>query len=611
MIQFNITDFRRVETARIAIDRVAVVAGLNGNGKSSLAQAMGISLTGERMPAELGLTKLAECGVLVRSGAPEASLAVAFLADGAEEPYASARMTYPNPEYKQGQGEPIRCSRYAVGLESVLDLDDKKRAMELARILKTEPSFADLLTEIRRADIIAKDGTPKDPIDEAEAKHMEELGLNPDSNYDLITYRYVAEMWRDIQGTGWDSVLKTVREAGRKYKSHWELTTGEKAYQPTGADTWLPQDANWDSALLSVSKESLQRDITDARDMLEGEIAKGAVDQHEVTRLQADIDAYVFADHEKARTTLAQYEDEIPKEEAKLAALPKPEDVPVVVCCPHCGADSQLVTETGKPPRLQADIVGITAEENAARRKAIDDQQAIVTRYKTSRDGWAAQVQRWQQSKRGADDAKVKLDELLARPDNSATIDAARKAVAKAEIKLELRDKKEKADKYHRAVQGNQKVIDILAPEGLRKAKLTKVLESFNAAILGDICTALGFRPVVLDEAMRFKYAGFPYGLAAKSEQWRIRAVVQLAIAKLEGAPLVVLDGADILAPPNRWALIKGVMALGIPAVITMTLAAPEKMPPMWKQDGAQAYWMDNGVARRVVNVADGKAVLE
>jgi hypothetical protein len=87
--------------------------------------------------------------------------------------------------------------------------------------------------------------------------------------------------------------------------------------------------------------------------------------------------------------------------------------------------------------------------------------------------------------------------------------------------------------------------------------------------------------------------------------------VVQLAIAKLEGAPLVVLDGADILAPPNRWALIKGVIALGMPAVITMTLAAPEKMPPMWKQAGAAAYWMDNGVARRVANVADGKAVLE
>lgn len=609
MIRFHITDFRRVETARIALDRVAVVAGLNGAGKSSLSQAMGITLTGERMPAELGLTKLAECGVLVRSGAPEAKLSVAFQADGNEEAYAIASMTYPNPEYK-GMGAPIRCSRYAAGLESIIDLDDKKRATELAAILKTEPTFADLLGSVRAADVISKDGLPKDPIETAEETHMVELGMDPDSNFDLRLYRYVATLWRDIQGQGWDAVLKQVQAAGRKHKSHWEITTGEKAYQPTGADTWIPQDPNWDNGLLAISKESLEADITKAREELEGEIAKGAVDRDAVERLKAEAEAYNPVEHTKARDTLNQYNEELPKEEAKLAALARPEDTPTTVCCPHCGAEAQLILQAGKPPVLQAEIVGLSAEENAARRAAIAEQQGKVERYRTACTGWASTVERHQQAQRAAEDAKAKLNVLLARPDNSAAIDAARKAVAVAEIKLELRQKKEAADKYHRAVQANQKIIDILAPDGLRKHKMLKVLESFNESILAPICAGLGFKPVTLDEAMRFRYAGFPYALVAKSEQWRIRSVVQLAVAKLDGSPLVVLDGADILAPPNRWAFIKGVVALGIPAVVTMTLAAAEKMPPMWKMDGATAYWMDDGVARQVTGINDGKAVL-
>jgi hypothetical protein len=608
-IHIHVTDFRRVETARVVLDKLAFIGGHNGNGKTSLTQAIGIAMTGEKMPAKLGLTKLAECGVLVRSGTPEATIKVSVGAPPGPEATSWASMTYPNPEYKQGPGEPIRCSRYAVGLESVLDLDDKKRAMELARILKTEPSFGDLLDAIQRAEVISRDGLPRDPLEDAEAKEMEALGLDPESTYDLRLYRYVVSLWRDIQGKGWEAVLKTVQEAGRKHKASWEVTTGEKAYQPTGADSWTPDNPNWDASLLTVSRESLEADITRARDALESEVGQGAVDKDLIARLQAASEAYDLAGHNKAAQTLAQYETEIPKEEAKLAALPKPEDTPVVVTCPHCGADSQLIVQHGKEPLLQKEIVGLSAEENAARRKAIQDQTDLVNRYKSAAQGYRTQCDRFETDKKQAAEAKTKLDELLAAPDNSEAIDAARKALDVAQERLKLREQKEAADKYHRAVQANQKVIDILAPDGLRKRKLGGVLEVFNSTQLAPICEAGGFPKVVLDDRMGFRLGGFPFPLLAESHQFIVRTVVQLAIARILADPLVVIDGVDVLDTKFRRGMLNAVLNHGIPAIMLGTINTPEKMPPAFKLAGGTSYWLDNGVARQVVDLVEGKAV--
>lgn len=599
MFLFDIRNYRRVESAKFGVSAIAFVGALNGNGKTSLAQAVGALMTGERIPPGLPLN-LSEAGALVRSGAPDARLSLEMEGDDLQ---GGAVLTYPKAEYKTN-GVPPRCSTFAAGLESVLDMDAKKRGLTLARYLKSEPTKEDLLQAIARANIVAQEGKPKDAATDEEKADMESLGLSPDKPYDLRLYRYFAAVWKGIETGSWDTVLKDAKGYGQKQKGAWESITGEKAYQPTGADTWRPKTADWDDELLTTSVETLEAEVVEAHQTLEAEIAKGAVDKAEVNRLQQVADSYKAGEHNKARDTLAQYEVEIPKEEAKLAALPKPEDVPIIVSCDHCGADNQLVIGHGQDGTttyaLRAQIEGISAEENAARRKAIADQQGIVSRYKTQRDNYARMVERFQADKEAAAAAKAKLDELLAAPDNSEAIEAARSKLAQAKGRLEAKLQKDKADKAHRNVQNNQRLIDILAPDGLRRKKLVDVVESFNGGILGPLCEAAGWQPVTIDEDMQFRYGGFPHHLLAESHQYRVRVVVQTAMARLDSSAMVVIDGADVLDRKARIGLLQMVMGTQIPALLLATYDTPDKLPQLYKVPGGATYWLENGVLQSV-----------
>ena len=70
MISIRVRNFRGCEAAEIELDPIALVAGRNGAGKSSLAQATGAVLTGETLP--FGLATKGSAAALVKSGAQEA-----------------------------------------------------------------------------------------------------------------------------------------------------------------------------------------------------------------------------------------------------------------------------------------------------------------------------------------------------------------------------------------------------------------------------------------------------------------------------------------------------------------------------------------------------------
>ena len=91
---------------------------------------------------------------------------------------------------------------------------------------------------------------------------------------------------------------------------------------------------------------------------------------------------------------------------------------------------------------------------------------------------------------------------------------------------------------------------------------------------------------------------GRPYALLSSSEQFRSRAALQLAMARLDQSSMVVIDGADILDAPARSGLFALLDEAGLPALVCMTLNRREQVPDLEAAGLGQSYWISGGVAQ-------------
>ena len=78
-----------------------------------------------------------------------------------------------------------------------------------------------------------------------------------------------------------------------------------------------------------------------------------------------------------------------------------------------------------------------------------------------------------------------------------------------------------------------------------------------------------------------------------------MRAALQIAIAQLEKAGLVIIDGADILDKDGRARLMNLVVGLGIPAVVCMTLNRPDMAPDLAAAGVGATYWVEKGTCTK------------
>jgi hypothetical protein len=132
---------------------------------------------------------------------------------------------------------------------------------------------------------------------------------------------------------------------------------------------------------------------------------------------------------------------------------------------------------------------------------------------------------------------------------------AAKQGLERAQHRVAARRQKKEADDLHQKIAGNDALLDILAADGLRAKKLAHVLELFNLAQLGRLSRAAEWNLVTIDAEMNLAYGGRRYALLSTSEQYRVRAVLQLAMAQLDGSQMVVFDAADVLDGTTRSGL--------------------------------------------------------
>jgi hypothetical protein len=551
-LTIEVRGFRGIERADIHVDGVALLTGCNHAGKSSICLGAAAAATGNPLPLE-GVTK-AEAGTLVHDGEPEGYV----MFEDAGENQSTVR--YPKAE-RETRGKPAEISAIAAGLASPIDGNLKSRTGAFAPYLKAEPTQKDL------------------------ADAMDDAGVGGND-------KLLESVWKAVTTNGWDAAHVHCRDTGARLKGRWEQITGER-YGSDKAGKWSPE--HW-------VDDTTEEALTEARDAagtaLEDTIARGAVDGAHRNRLEEDAAKFDEADEavNAARGAMEKCQGEIVTARQARAALPNPDAKPVP--CPHCGADIIVVP----------DLVGITLEKAGGKevpKKEIKKvRDAIATADGAVRKAEAdmvtvrralAEAERAFQAASQAQDA---LDNAADGKSEDDAVATARGSLRLAEARLAAFEAKTTADAVHVTIDSNQKLVAVLAPDGLRRRILMRELEAFNTEHLAPLAEAAGWKPIVLTADFHVAYGGRRYVLLCNSEQWRCRAVLQAALARIEGAALVILDGADILDQAGRNGLMKVLRAAGVDALVAMTINRPEFVPDLEKAGFGASYWVEDGIAR-------------
>jgi membrane protease subunit (stomatin/prohibitin family) len=545
-IAAKVRNVRGCEHADLALDPIALVAGVNATGKSSIAQSIAAALSGETLPIE-GLNK-STAGYLVRTGAGNARVEV----QGA---HGSVSIDWPAAS-PLTIGDAPGASLWATGLWSLATVSAKERARVLSLYLKADPTLEDVQAALREHE------WPDDVI---------------------------AMVWKQIEQQGWDPALEKFRQRGAENKGRWRQLTGVN-YGSRIAGTYRPD-------LSDLDENELAHAVAQARRDAEAAAAAVAVSASERERLAAE--AGTLEERSKALDSAQQAAQQCAEalhqaQQARLA-LPAVER-PQTAFCPHCGAEVIIERINLMTVQLTKSDTPIDNENVTKRRMAIATADGKIAHAQDALN----LARRAEGSARTAVENAAAARERIANwpkaVETGTDVEAARSNLARAEKRLAEFHVKRDADDLHQKIENNEIVLGLLAPDGLRASKMRIRLRNFVDNDLVELAQSAGWPSVEISPDLALLSHGIPYALLSTSEQYRVRTVLQLAMARLEGADAVIVDGADILDAPSRGGLFEMLTKTGIPAVVCMTLSRREQCPDLAKLELGRSYWLAGGI---------------
>jgi len=552
-MKIKVTDFRGVVRAEIECASIALVAGLNRAGKSSLAQAVGAVLSARMRPVER-----AAGAALVRVGARNMTAEVSVKAETGE-----LRGQWPSGRIDSDGAEPPWASEYATGLATIVHLQPRDRARVLATVMKADPMKADL-----------------------------EAALQDDA--------LAAALWEDIERDGWDPTHESYRDRGAQLKGMWRQITGAVYGARVGA-SWRP---DFEAA---ESDAELEAVVTRAKEAYERAVAAQAVTADERSRLTDEVAAR--GEHLEA---IGHIERQIERgAEDRRVAMEKRQALPPVeeergFPCPHCGEPIIAVRVSAAETRFEKPRnAALTDSEIKKRRIAIADADGDIAYASDQVAALRQQLASAQAALQRSDEAQKRLDDIRAAgrvagdTDRPLDVDSARAELNQVQQRLANARRKREADKLHDQIAALEAVVALLAGDGLRGKKLDQKLDAFNDE-LRNMAGAAHWPVVSVDRDMSIALEGRPFGLLSASEQWRVRALLATAIATFDGSQILVMDGADILDAPSRAGLIGLLDRALLPALVCMTLARPEQCPDLRPTGRGTSYWIEAGVTRPI-----------
>ncbi|MBF0148196.1 MAG: AAA family ATPase, partial [Magnetococcales bacterium] len=552
-MDIHIENFRGIHDANIACRGITLIAGENAAGKTSIAQAAAAALTGNPLPL-YGLKK-GEAGQLIHSGSAQGRVTL-------RTSNGKAVLSWPS-SVLQTEGTPPRASLIAAGLESVAaETRTSDRARLLAPYLESDPTEEDLSKALP--------------------------GFDPGQ---------VTGVWNSIRINGWDLAHKEASTKGTELKGRWHQVSGE-SYGSKKAASWTPDD--WDDRLFQCSEQDLVSNVHQHRAALDEAISRKAVGEADCDALRkvAAMEIDLSALEETVRQAEAHHWEMI-KTRNNLPPAIEPGS-PLAIACPHCSqpvvvtkkvSDGFVLHKAEELNRQEAKKRGMAIA--AAEGKIGNAQNAVWEAKRALDDGRRQSL--------AAENARKKL-EVIENSKNRVSeeqVEDCREQLHQAELQVAAFRIKKEADRLHALIESNQKVINILAPDGIRAIKLAEAIQDFNRNMLQPLCDVAQWPMVTLNDDLAPALGGRLYPLLSESEQFRVRVTLQVALAGMDRSDALVIDRADVLDRPGRNGLIRMLCQTGIPSLVCMTITNPDKTPPpdLASKGKGITYWITGGTA--------------
>lgn len=559
----KIRGFRGAERGDITIDPVALCSGLNFAGKSSLAQAVAAAVCGTPIPyfkdakPDKALLTKTDAKELLRGGMDAGS--VEIFADGK----LACSVKWPDLSI-EGTGR-LTCSKYAAGLVNVMGLDDGERQKFFAGLLQAMPTMDDLRLEL-----------------------MEKVpGLG-----DQKAGEHLKMLLDKVNVSGWDAVHTQTKETGARLKGQWEAHASE-AYGSKKADGWIPK--GWHSGISNLSLEEIGTRCTRAQEKWQQAAAQLAVDAATLADLTAAAggEAALYEAMQKAKEEHEACARVVAGQKVKIANCQLPQSLP----CPHCGGLLEI----------RQDIAGFKVAEATMGQKERDAATLVL---KKEQEALADIMTEHAGASKAYDEARAKYQAVAGSAEKLKTAQAKKGTQEVVDVALDYLNglQKDKAmieaaaqcTRLSALIGANQKIVDILAPDGLRRQKLVKALAKFNQKFLAALCQEADYPAVTLDNDLEVLYGGRRHFLLSDSEKYRVKAVLQLAIALYDKSPLVIYDGADILDATGRNGLFAMMGSVDINFLVCMTVADQKKVPDLAAAGMGVSYWVHAGISEPI-----------
>lgn len=563
---------------------VALIAGANGAGKSSVAEAVRLAMLGS--PERVGLKK--EYGALVTDGAKGGAI-VLDLAEG------SVGISLPKGT-QSGEGLVPQSS----ALPFVLDPQ---------RFAATKP-------DDRRTLLFALTGTKVKPDD------IERRLLERGCNAVLVT------QIKPILRSGFAAGADHAKQEATQAKGSWKTTTGEQ-WGSQKAEGWAADIPPFDQAALAGDRTALAgvdakleqntkalgaleqkaAAYAAARDHIAARQAKAAqlpalrqkleFDQEEHGKLVERVAALEAKAGSGPRDgvvhDLARCLDDAYNDEKVNAALPGPLDMRILKVLDAYEAQYGKLDATGD------------AEASAALPKAIEARDLMARSVENDRrdiaaaEAAAAQLQgeAAPEEIQPADVEAARAKVTALRAERKAIDDRVQTLMNAKQAATSATERTANATRYHTEINDWLAIGDALSPDGIPGEILAEALQPVNDK-LTSLAELANWRAPAIDADMGITWGGRAYRLLSESERWRVDALIGAALADISGLRFLILDRFDCLDMAGRADALGLLDALGADGHLdTILVLGTLKSAPLAPSDSFTTFWIENGTTEQ------------
>ncbi len=570
MIEIQVRNFRKIKSADIVVDRVALIQAPNENGKSSIMWAVRAALAQDAMP-DIGPLhekwKKADLDKLVNGEGPAVCNVRGQTTAGADW---SATMNWPSGEGKTAGQVPVS-SHAALGMfyENLGRMTQDDRGHALHELLRPKATLDDFKIAIEASE------------------------------------KGVAAVYDVVNTAGWDAALERAQEKLGKLKGTWEGITGERFGNVKFQD-WRP--ANWTKELEELTPESVAALVSAAEQMEQESVAGGAVQAEKIAQMTALAETAVdkVLAYENALKEEFNANEQLNLARASRQALPAVGEETLI--CPHCSKPVALVgTELKKTDKAQ-----LTQDEIKKRRLAIADWDGKISNLDTAHKRAIAKTALASSDADAATKAKTELDALKDKVADSDLIAKARNMVILAKQKQDLVNKVAEANRFANAIKTSLSIVGALKPDGIRTTMMMAALGGLNER-LKAISEAFGLPTVRIDDRFHIWSGDMSFTFnGSGSQQHRIMVVLQIAVAELDGSPLIIIDSDTDWDRTWYGKLCRVLLARKMYALVSVrcdnlerafNTRDPNKTSVEAFRKMVQSYWIQDGVCTRLPEI--------